>query len=203
MASAPSILTGDGRYYDFLNPSLDGISVACLARALSRLCRFTGHTTQFYSVAEHSVWVSLLVPSTLARQALVHDLHEALVGDVSTPLKALIPGYRAIEQAAWRQVALLCDVPVEVHPLVKRADLMMLAAERRLLMPRDQEDWEILKGIPDILVDHPGLHLGKDPNDAFRFFMNRYQTVTAPQISVSQEFLDEIDEPLAMVGGAR
>ena len=203
MASAPSILTSDGRYYDFVHPSLEGTSVACLARALSRLRRFTGHTARFYSVAEHSVWVSLLVPPTLARQALVHDLHEALVGDVSAPLKALIPDYREIEKAAWRQVALLCDVPVEVHPLVKRADLMMLAAERRLLMPRDQEDWEILKGIPDILTDHPGLCLGKDPDDAFRFFMERYQAVTVPQIPVSQESFEEIDEPLATVGGAR
>ena len=181
MSSAPSILTGDGRYYDFLNPSLTGTSVACLARALSRLCRFTGHTSRFYSVAEHSVWVSLLVPPALARQALVHDLHEALVGDVSAPLKALIPDYREIEKAAWRQVALLCDVPVEVHPLVKRADLMMLAAERRLLMPHDHEDWPILKGIPDILTDHPGLHLGKDPDDAFRFFMERYHAIAAPR----------------------
>lgn len=180
--SSASILLGGGRYYDFRNPSLEGVDVEHLAHSLSRICRFTGHCARFYSVAEHSVWVSRLVPPSLARQGLVHDLHEALVGDVSSPLKALIPDYKHIEQEAWAQVAALCDVPLEIHPLVKRADLIMLGVERRHLMPADDVPWGILWGVPDIADDHPGLELGKDPEAAFRFFMDRYEDVkTRPQ----------------------
>lgn len=177
MATPTSILTGSGRDYDFLNPSMEGLKVADLARSISRLCRFTGHCARFYSVAEHSVWVSHLVPKALARQALVHDLHEALVGDVSSPLKRLLRDYKAIEQAAWEQVAALCGVPAEVHPDVKRADLMMLAIERRHLMPYNTEAWAILDGIPDLSDDHPGLELGVDPDQAFHRFMDRYASL--------------------------
>lgn len=177
--TSSSVQVGTGPYYDFQNPSLAGVRVSDLARALSRLCRFTGHCARFYSVAEHSVWVSHLVPPRLARQALVHDLHEALVGDVSSPLKALIPDYKRIEHEAWVQVAALCDVPVVVHPLVKRADLIMLGLERRHLMPADGVPWNILWGVPDIADEHPGLELGKDPDSAFRFFMDRYEALSA------------------------
>jgi hypothetical protein len=176
-----SILIGDGRYYDFRNPSLDGVDVRFLARAISRICRFTGHCDRFYSVAEHSVWVSHLVPSHLARQALVHDLHEALVGDVSSPLKGVIGAeYKRLEQEAWALVADLCGVPVTVDPLVKRADLVMLGVERRKILANDSgEPWDILRGIPDVVDEYPGLELGKSSDEAFDFFMNRYEALPA------------------------
>ena len=51
-----------GNYFDLQDPSASRFEVTDIAHALSNICRFTGHTRQFYSVAEHSVLCSYLVP---------------------------------------------------------------------------------------------------------------------------------------------
>lgn len=46
--------------------------------------------TRYYTVALHSIRVSHLVPERYALEGLLHDAHEALVGDVPTPAKHAI-----------------------------------------------------------------------------------------------------------------
>jgi len=81
-------LTTFGRKrYNFINPTVDAISIHDIAHSLSLLCRYNGHTPQFYSVAEHSVLVSRILPDDLALVGLLHDATEAYVGDMSRPCK--------------------------------------------------------------------------------------------------------------------
>ena len=148
---SPTVQTVDGYYLSLEHPNPENLSIFAIAHALSNICRFTGHTSEFYSVAQHSVAVSYLVPPYLADEGLMHDAAEAVLGDVSSPLKSLLTEYREIEYrwehalAQYYGLLYRCDGwPQEV----KSADLRMLLMEKTKLMPeQSKEKWAILDGV--------------------------------------------------------
>lgn len=75
---------------NLLAPHANVISIEDIAHALSHICRFNGHLQQFYSVAEHSVLLSKLVPEEYAFAALLHDAAEAYTGDITRPMRELV-----------------------------------------------------------------------------------------------------------------
>jgi len=168
---SPTILTASGISFNLLQPDPDTIVIEDIAHALSHICRFTGHTRAFYSVAEHSVLTSHLVPSIYALEALLHDAAEAYVGDVSSPLKALLPEYRAIEERVDQAIRRRFCLPVKQAQCVKDADLKMLATEKRDLMPCSGEDWALIQGIdPSVGSVYPPLA----SDSAYLMFMHRF-----------------------------
>ena len=62
-------------------------TVSELAHSLSQINRWTGWGRWPVSVAQHSVIVSYLVSPPIAPHGLMHDGHEPVTGDVSTPMK--------------------------------------------------------------------------------------------------------------------
>src|SRR5690242_720613 len=85
--SSGQIRTYTGRAFSPLDPNPDDIVIEDIAHALSLNCRFTGHVRWHYSVAQHSVLCSEIVPSEYALTALLHDASEAYLSDIARPIK--------------------------------------------------------------------------------------------------------------------
>ncbi len=129
-----------GVEFDLLKPDPATVHIGDIAHHLSQICRFTGATRVHYSVAQHSVHACDLAPPEFKLAALLHDAAEAYVGDVSSPVKALIgTAYVPLEQRIARVIFERFGVPVlfarKLPMVVKRIDLTMLEWEQRDLLP--------------------------------------------------------------------
>src|ERR1044072_3338397 len=138
--------TYTGRFFDYDDPQPEQINLTDIARALSYTARFGGHTSRFYSVAEHALLchalVSEQVPNRpdLALAALHHDSHEAYLGDVPTPLKRTLEAaapdlYYGLVRKVDDAVGAAFELdPDRFHdPVVRQADADALVIEAELL----------------------------------------------------------------------
>jgi len=146
--------TASGRTIYLTDPRPGDFAIEDIAHGLSRVCRFGGHVTcGFYSVAQHSVFVSRLVEEALsgkpdlardvAKRGLLHDAAEAYLGDVISPLKKLLGGYDVIEARFLEAIFVRFQVKHHQHAdrFVKIADRIALTTERRDFQPAPTSPW--------------------------------------------------------------
>lgn len=171
----PTILLQSGNYFDMLDPESSEFTIYDIAHGLSNACRFAGQCAYFYSVAQHSVAVSQVVPPEYAYAALMHDAAEAFIGDVTKPLKDLLPEYRAIEARVEAAIFARFNVPTPLDPIVKHADVQMLATEQRHLM-KNLDDWDYTRGHAPLDIEIPSM----SPIVARMAFIDRYHQVERP-----------------------
>ncbi len=126
------------------SPRPDDIKPETIAHALSNLCRFGGHTKQFYSVAQHSVLCARQVPIEQIRlrlEVLLHDAAEAFICDLPRPVKDMLPDYRVLELRVDGAVRERFGLPTMMSDLVRQIDVRMLVTEARQLMRGSSGPW--------------------------------------------------------------
>ena len=135
------------RFYPF-SGRIEAVEIEDIAHGLAFQCRFNGQTKAFYSVAQHSLLVASMLPTHLKLAGLLHDAAEAYVGDMVKPLKIYIPQYERIERQVGRVIHQVFGLENVDNIAIKRADLVMLATEKRDLMPNSTEPWKVIEGYP-------------------------------------------------------
>jgi hypothetical protein len=188
---APWLCTASGKQYWPTCPRPSDVDINDIARHLSMLCRWTGACREFYSVAEHSVYVSRLVPKEHALTALLHDSPEYVINDINRPTKVSLPDYRELEDLQWREaIAPAFGLPLEMPECVHVADRLVGRAEQLQIMPT----------MPGICNSYRGSKEGANitihcfpPRLAERLFLERYREILRDQANEQLPDEDEFD----------
>jgi len=138
---------------DLLAPRFTPAVIYDVVWSLSMICRFNGHVSRFYSVAEHCCILSdyflALGDEPRALAALLHDAAEAWTGDITWPMQqalgeAFREPYKRIQAGLERELLRALDLFVDLHDeAVKDADLRILLDERNALFGKPPEPWAI------------------------------------------------------------
>jgi len=174
----PTMTTFTGRRFNFLTPDPESIDLYDIAHGLSQVCRFAAQSQVLYTVAQHSVLVSEMIKKSphverdrlFQKIALFHDAAEAYIGDMSSPLKKLMPLYKEIENRIQAAIWKRFHLPSYAMPKeVKEADIQILANEGMSFM---SADWRDAAVDPDPQL---GVFEAWEPKRAEREFLDRYE----------------------------
>lgn len=153
---------------DLLNPDPDTLDTEEMVGSLSRKGRYTDLSDAPWTVLKHSVLCGALAshPSEGVQKPefvsalLLHDAHEAWMGDIARPLKKLLDvdgQITKIEEAFDRAIFPKYGVPVEWakhdHPIrerIKHYDNIALSLEVRNIFPNVVKRWAFLPPVTDL-----------------------------------------------------
>lgn len=134
------IRTFTGGWINPLDPDPDAIVIEDIAHALANQCRFTGHVSKFYSVAQHSCHVSAYLEDKgwdYMWEGLLHDASEAYISDLARPVKRhpdIAGVYTEAEDRLMGVIAEKFAFTYPMSPECKEADDALLRSEQRDLM---------------------------------------------------------------------
>ncbi len=182
-----------GRRLDLLDPTPMDVEVEDIAHGLAFVARWNGQTRGDwpYSVAEHSLLVEQIFglaspdPSPRWRlAALLHDAPEYVIGDMISPVKAVLgEGYGALDArlaaAVHLRFGLPATLPREVKAAIKRADKVSAWLEATRIAGFSVPEADRLFGRPDEEVV-AGLELRlRPPLEARAAFLARHAELMA------------------------
>lgn len=175
--------TYTGRCIDLDAPRAADIVIEDLAHHLAIEPRFNGATRVPYSVAQHSLLVSQVVPAEHALVALLHDAPEAYCKDLPLFLKRrIMREYGPIEARVWAAVCARFQLPLELPEAVKAADRRLAMTEvLELLTP---SDWvsERIRELAELGVEpYPGPLYPIKWRQAEQLFLHRFRELTEPE----------------------
>jgi hypothetical protein len=186
--SPNSIATFSGKFIEPLKPQWEDIEIEDIAHGLSNICRYGGQCAEFYSVSQHSVYVSYNCKPEMALNGLLHDGSEAYLGDVPRPIKHQpeYKFYREVEDTLQTMIyqkfgianlAGLYDGYVYETPDIKNADSHLLLIEQKFLFakPWISTQWSDYKYKGELLMD---CFKPWTPRIAEQRFMERFRELT-------------------------
>lgn len=166
--------THTGRKIDPGTMTKEDVDIEDIAWSLSHLCRYNGHCDHFYSVAQHSVYVSNITHLLGGdpKKGLLHDATECYVGDVVRPVKQRpdMENYVTLEDRVMRIIgeAFNFSIPIMTSE-VNLADNIVLLSEKDQIL-KDSPDWGWGEDIQRMKERIKPMY----PPEAYRFFMNKY-----------------------------
>ena len=168
--------TYTGRYINPLDPNKNDICIRDIAHHLSYSCRFNGACSKFYSIAQHSILVSILVPNEYALEALLHDAAEAYTSDIVRPLKWRLPEIVVVENLIANKIGKKFGLAHNYKDLItiKRADDIALSAEAYYLMKSKGSEWNL--PIPPKSIC---LEVTLSPEESEKIFLNFFRFLYA------------------------
>lgn len=146
------IHTYSGIAFNLRDPHPAMVRLDDIVHSLSLMNRFNGAALFPYSVAQHSLHVAALLPAELRLEGLLHDAAEAYIGDMVSPLKQVMPEYKAVEARIHQVVALAFGLRFPDPPEIKKVDLAVLAAEREQVLQPSYGPW--FKDFPEPAAIH-------------------------------------------------
>ena len=142
---------------DLSNPKESDINVAFIAQVLSRIPRFNGLTGNYgaYSVAQHCVIGAKAIYCAtedwkLAFRFLLHDAHEAFLGDITRPVqkcfgsdfcRQLDSKKNKWDEVIYRKFGLTPPAPSDKEDPIHVMDDLMLAYEFQKFFPQHLKQW--------------------------------------------------------------
>lgn len=165
-----------GAHFNYNKPEESDVTIDDIASALSNVCRFSGHLPRFYSVAQHLVNASHIVPDEHAFTALMHDTAECFTNDLPTPLKWALPIFKELEVKIESAMGQRFGFQFPYPPEVKEADTLMLMLEKYYVKECD-DHWPMYdKYTREYVEPYRGLvNLDSwQPRRAKREFLERY-----------------------------
>lgn len=144
----PWLATSLGGMWSIEHPADRDVFIDDIAAGSARTCRYAGQLrddVEFFSVAEHAIEMTVwaiqngyiqYLEDALA--ILLHDASEAYFGDMPTPLKQLLPEFRAFEDRAQdviiRAFGLTAENTVITKKTIKEIDNRIRVDERPRLI---------------------------------------------------------------------
>jgi uncharacterized protein len=169
------IRTFTGLEIDLENIRPQDIKIEDIAHSLSLQCRFCGHIKRFYSVAEHSLNLSLMIPPIYRIYVMLHDAHKTYFHDINKPLKNIIernwPGFHELiadcDKAIMTALNLDYGKFTYVKSVIKEAEAELFNLEVAILHNNKSIQLE---------QDHPlvGAEWGMIPSEVEKAFLSFY-----------------------------
>jgi len=173
----PWIATLSGIRFYIREMNLCDIPLDDMAHALSMNCRYNGHISRHYSVAEHSLIISEILElwgasRDVQLQGLLHDISEVFVPDIPRPFKGEITGFKEYEDALLHEASLEFDFMYPFDERVLWLDRNIVRNEAEALFPNPPEwtkDYEWVRPMPR--------YIGLDAIDAKNEWLQRYEDI--------------------------